>query len=141
MACSTPSTTYNKGWILLDLAEIKKPKNITIYFNSWNSANSLRKYPGAAPSNYDIFVSKDNTNWEKVYSFVGSYSDKSIYNQPLSVTVDTSGKDVRYVKLQHSMVYDGTGWCLAVKEIKVEYFNIPTPSNKTLFYVNILNKN
>lgn len=110
MACSNPSSRYNSGFVLYDLKEIKSLNSISVKFHNGFTKNV--DYPAAAPSYYNLKVSADNVNWE----IISSRNGPNLRASDISLTFEEI-KQIRYIRLDHTRINDGTGWCLGIKEL------------------------
>jgi hypothetical protein len=109
MACNNPNTKYNRGWVEFDLGE---EQNVgSIYFEFLNDFGRS-DYPGAGPCQYSILTASEN----KVFSEKKISTCENKEQDSLTVPVEET---IRYVKLDHSRINDGTGWCLTLYDFKV----------------------
>ncbi|MEI6494848.1 MAG: discoidin domain-containing protein [bacterium] len=108
-----PVSDYNNGWLQYDLGSTQKVDKIRLDFglSEWDTPGKI-DYPGSGPSEYQVAVSNDGVNWQNIVTKSGVHAF-SFEMSPTSVTG-------RYIRLNYTMVNDGTGWCLAVKEFKVD---------------------
>ncbi len=119
LACTSPDGKYNNGTVTYDLGAVKDIKNISLDFNQWDAV-----YPGAPASVYVLEVSDNNLIFLSQAHQVSGDGRVADLNLPL----EARG---RYVRLRHTKVNDGTGWCLALNEFKVSTETVTSPPPTT----------